>query len=150
MKAPCSIYQSHKFGDPRDSDSRDILFLICHKTLPDQMFKGYVNIWAEVPDCKSSPSHVWCPLLQWYCVYKDIYSVTWPHKITWVMDHETFWIGISILCHHPAKVGGRWYWSIEDMVLFCHVTLKDHMILWDHAMHVIRWSYDFLSGNLLK
>ena len=73
MKAPCSIYQSHKFGDPRDSDSRDILFLICRKTLPELMFKGYVNIWAEVPHCKSSPSHVWCPLLQWYCVDKGIY-----------------------------------------------------------------------------
>ena len=42
-------YQPHKFGDLRSSDSRDILFLICHKSLRDQMFKGYVNICAEVP-----------------------------------------------------------------------------------------------------
>ena len=71
----------------------DILFLICHKSLLEQMFKGYVNICGEVPHRKPLPSRVWCPLLQCHCIYK-VFSL-W-HVLTKL--HELSILKLSSRC----------------------------------------------------
>ena len=61
-------HHSDKYGDQRDCDSGD-LFLICHVTSQDCMFKGFYK-FMEVPQGKSPPCHLWWPLVKCKGKYK--------------------------------------------------------------------------------
>ena len=52
------FHHQDKFDDPRHCDSGDLMFLICHKTPRDHVFKGLCDLWVEALDGKLSPCHI--------------------------------------------------------------------------------------------
>ena len=52
-----------KSCDHKYFDGGDVIFLICHRTCHEHMFKVYVNLWVEARHCQSPSQHASWPLV---------------------------------------------------------------------------------------
>ena len=54
---------SDKSCDHKHCDGGDIIFLMCHVTSRELMFKGIYGFISETPPSDSPPCHAWWPLV---------------------------------------------------------------------------------------
>ena len=90
--------------------------------------KPYLNLWAEAPNSKFPPYHVWFPLVQckWkYDIFNCLFDLTIPRDwgVMWRYGWETL-----IVNYHSAKFGSYMHCRSRDMAfLICYLIYQDHV-----------------------
>ena len=102
-------YHPDGFGNHRNCDSGDIMFLICHLTSRNHMFKGLCEFmgWSSSQLVTTLPCFVAISLLQVEKKYFMFHLTLQNHvtdKTMWLKHNIALWVGARYCISPPCQV----------------------------------------------